>query len=128
MTTETHLPANGLPPAPGLPAAPRARDPIALAGITITAVDQIGESAAFEIEKAATQLEAGAVEVADKLRRLATAVREHSRIAGEHVEEFCSRSTTVIETVRTLQARLAGKDQEQEDGPAPIIPLRGASS
>jgi hypothetical protein len=106
MTTTTELPANGLPPAPTLVA--RARDPIALAGITVKAVDQIGESAAHEIEEAATQLEKAAGEVAGNLRRLATAVR-------------------VIETIRTLQQRLAGKDGEPDDGPAPVIPLRGGA-
>jgi hypothetical protein len=123
MTTTTELPANGLPPAPNLPPATRARDPIALAGITMKAVDQIGESAAVEIEEAAIQLETAAGEVAANLRKLATAVRAHSRIAGEHVEEFCNRSTTVIETIRTLQARLDGTADEED---APVIPLRGA--
>jgi hypothetical protein len=33
-------------------APPRARDPLALAGVTVQAVDQIGESAAHEIELA----------------------------------------------------------------------------
>ena len=100
---------------------PPADDPIRLAGITVKAVDRIGEAAAIEIEEAATALELAAGDIAGTLRELATAVREHSRIAGEHVEEFCNRSTTVIETVRTLQLRLDG-------GTLPAIPLRGDGS
>jgi hypothetical protein len=86
--------------------APRARDPIALAGVTVQAVDQIGESAAAEIDQTAEALEEAASKIGTELRKLAAAVREHSRIAGEHVAEFVNRSTSVIETIRTLQERL----------------------
>ena len=86
--------------------APRARDPLALAGVTVQAVDQIGESAAVEIEQAAAAVQDGAAAIALNLRKLANAVREHSRIAGEQVAEFVDRSTSVIETIRALQERL----------------------
>jgi predicted transcriptional regulator len=97
-------------------APPRARDPLALAGVTVQAVDQIGESAAHEIELAAAAVEEGAAEIASRLRKLAAAVREHSRIAGEQVAEFVGRSTSVIETIRALQERLDAGEPKKGNG------------
>jgi hypothetical protein len=97
---------------------PRARDPLALAGVTVQAVDQIGESAAAEIEEAAAAVELAAGEIGTKLRKLAAAVREHSRIAGEQVAEFVGRSTNVIETIRALQERLAASEPKKGNGSA----------
>jgi hypothetical protein len=97
-------------------APPRARDPLALAGVTVQAVDQIGESAAHEIEQAAAAVEEGAAEIASRLRKLAAAVREHSRIAGEQVAEFVGRSTSVIETIRALQERLDAGEPKKGNG------------
>lgn len=85
---------------------PRARDPLALAGVTVQAVDQIGEHAAHEIEDTADVLEAKAAEIGERLRKLAAAMREHSRIASEHVQDFCTLATTVTGGVRELQERL----------------------
>ena len=90
---------NGLAP-------PRASDPLRLAGVTVKAVNQIGAEAAAEIDQAAAAFEEGAAEVTAKLRELATAVREHSRIAGEQVEQFCGKATNVIEGLRALRERL----------------------
>jgi predicted transcriptional regulator len=98
------------------PAPPRAADPLKLAGITVQAVDQIGESAAHEIEQAAAAVEEAAGEIGTKLRKLAEAVREHSRIAGEHVAEFVDRSTSVIETIRALQERLEAAEPKKGNG------------
>jgi hypothetical protein len=99
-------------------APPRARDPLALAGVTVQAVDQIGESAAHEIEEAAAAVELAAGAIGKQLRELATAVREHSRIAGEHVAEFVGRSTSVIETIRALQERLDAGAPKKGNGSA----------
>jgi hypothetical protein len=101
-------------PKPAAP--PRASDPLALAGVTVQAVDQIGESAAHEIEQAAAAVELAAGEIGTKLRKLAAAVREHSRIAGEQVAEFVGRSTNVIETIRALQERLAAGEPKKGNG------------
>jgi hypothetical protein len=98
--------ASILPPSEPEPAPLRARDPIKLASVTIQAVDQIGQAAASEIEEAAHALESAAQEIGKTLRDLAAAVRGHSKIAGEHVESFCGKATTVIEGVRALQDRL----------------------
>jgi hypothetical protein len=97
-------------------APPRARDPLALAGVTVQAVDQIGESAAHEIEQAAAAVEEGAAEIASRLRKLAAAVREHSKIAGEQVADFVNRSTNVIETIRALQERLDAGEPKKGNG------------
>ena len=83
-----------------------ASDPVEMATLTVRAVDQIGAAAASEIEKAANALEQRASEIAEKLRNLAAAVREHSQLAGASVSEFCEKSTSVIETIRALQERL----------------------
>jgi hypothetical protein len=94
----------------------RARDPLALAGVTVQAVDQIGESAAHEIEQAAAAVEEAAGEIGTKLRKLAAAVREHSKIAGEQVAEFVNRSISVIETIRGLQERLDAGEPKKGNG------------
>lgn len=92
--------------------APKTVDPLAIARITIKAVDQIGERAAAEIDEAATQLRAGAEEVAGRLEQLAEAIREHSRIASEHTACFVGKATQVLETVRALDAGLRQKNGE----------------
>jgi hypothetical protein len=89
----------------GLPSAARAQlaDSVAF---TVKAVDKIGEAAAAEIEEAADTFEAEAREIAEGLRKFASAMREHSRLAAESVQGFCGRSTDVIATIRTLRERL----------------------
>jgi hypothetical protein len=94
---------------------PPVHDPIKLANITIKAVDRIGGAAATEIEDAARCLEEAAAKIAENLRELAGAVREHSRVAGEHVEQFCGKATSVIESIRALQERLDSKRGNGED-------------
>jgi hypothetical protein len=56
----------------------------------------------------------GATEIAEKLRELAGAVREHSKIANEHVSGFCNKATSVFEGVRDLQLKLEGNQREAE--------------
>lgn len=100
-------------------------DPVRLATITMRAVDEIGEGAAAEIEKTAAAIEAGAKEKADKLRQLAEAVRAQSRIAAEHVADFCERSTTVFETISGLEAKIAGRGTEGGDDGEPVPAFLG---
>jgi predicted NBD/HSP70 family sugar kinase len=103
---------------------PRAKDPIALAGITVQAVDQIGEAAAAEIEQAAESLERAAQEIGAKLRALSAAMRDHSKVAGGHVEEFCGKATALVEGVRAWQERLDGISEKGngKEVPAPASP------
>jgi hypothetical protein len=56
----------------------------------------------------------GATEIAEKLRALANAIREHSKIANEHVSGFCDKATTVLEGVRDLQLKLDLNKAEAE--------------
>jgi methyl-accepting chemotaxis protein len=93
-------------------------DPIQMAGLTVRAVEQIGSAASAEIDKAAQELLAEAQKVADNLHDLAEAIREHSRIAGEHVAAYCAHSTNVLETVRKLQEGLK-TNREGENGSKP---------
>jgi hypothetical protein len=74
----------------------------------------------------------GATEVAEKLRALAAAIREHSRIANEHVSGFCSKATSVLEGVRDLHLKLevnesAAKEDDaaQDASPLPSLIRKG---
>jgi hypothetical protein len=105
--------------------APVKADPIRLASATIQAVDRIGAATSEEIEKTADEIMRGATEIAEKLRALATAIREHSRIANEHVSGFCSKATSVLEGVRDLQLKLEvnGSGAEEDDTAEDTAPL-----
>jgi hypothetical protein len=71
--------------------APAKADPIRLASATIQAVDRIGAATSEEIEKTADEIMRGAADVTEKLRELAGAIREHSKITNEHVSGFVTR-------------------------------------
>jgi hypothetical protein len=105
--------------------APVKADPVRLASATIQAVDRIGAATSEEIEKTADEIMRGAAEIAEKLRDLATAIREHSRIANERVTEFCDKATSVLEGVRGLQHKLEVNAREPEPTAAEddILPL-----
>jgi hypothetical protein len=107
------------------PYAPANAYPLKLGTATIEAVDRIGLTACGEIEKTADDIICGANEAADNLRQLATAIREHSKVASVHVADFCKKATTVIEGVRDLQDRLLagqreGEAEETEDDKSPL--------
>src|SRR5450432_471753 len=112
--------------------APVKVDPIRLASATIQAVDRIGAATSEEIEKTADEIMRGATEIAEKLRALATAIREHSRIANEHVSSFCSKATSVLEGVRELHLKLEVNESEvnednaaQDTSPLPSLIRKG---
>jgi hypothetical protein len=86
-----------------------------LADATIQAVDRIGAATSEEIERTADEIMRGATEIAEKLCALATAIREHSKIANEHVSEFCDKATSVLEGVRDLQLKLEVNGSEEAD-------------
>jgi hypothetical protein len=90
-------------------------DPIRLASATIQAVDRLGAATSEEIEKTADEIIRGATEIAEKLRALASAIREHSKIANEHVSGFCSKATSVLEGVRDLQLKLEVNESDAEE-------------
>jgi hypothetical protein len=98
--------------------APPKVDTIRLASATIQAVDRIGAATSEEIEKTADEIMRGATEIAEKLRALATAIREHSKIANEHVSGFCNKATSVLEGVRDLQMKLEVNGTGAEEIPA----------
>jgi hypothetical protein len=93
-------------------------DPLRLASATIQAVDRIGEATSEEIEKTADEIMRGATEISEKLRALATAIREHSKIANEHVSDFCNKATSVLEGVRDLQLKLEVNERKAEEDKA----------
>ena len=93
----------------------RAANPLRLATTTIKAVDQIGLVACDKIGQTADEVVRGADEVAYNLRKLANTIREHSKIASEHVAEFCSKATSVMEGVRDLQGVIAGEHEMVRD-------------
>jgi hypothetical protein len=97
--------------------APIDSNPVRLASATIQAVDQLGVATANEIEKTADEIMRGAAEIADKLGELANAIRQHTEIASGHVESFCSKATSVFESVIELQEKLVvnGRRFEAEE-------------
>jgi hypothetical protein len=90
----------------------RAANPPRIATTTIKAIDQIGLVACDQIGQAADEVVRGADEVAYNLGTLASAIREHSKIASEHVVEFCNKATSVLEGVRDLQVRVIAGEHE----------------
>jgi hypothetical protein len=118
-------------PTPNASAYPQAKaDPIRLASATIQAVDRIGAATSEEIEKTADEIMRGATEIAEKLRALAGAIREHSKIANDHVSGFCSKATSVLEGVRDLQLKLEvnqseGKMADDDTSPLPALVRKG---
>ena len=94
--------------------APAKADPARLASATIQAVDRIGAATSEEIENTADEIMRGATKIAEKLRALASAIREHSKIANEHVTGFCNKATSVLEGVRDLQQKLEVNERESE--------------
>jgi hypothetical protein len=121
---------------PNSPAhAPAKVDPVRLASATIQAVDRLGAATSDEIEKTADEIMRGATEIAENLRALAGAIREHSKIASEHVTGFCNKATSILEGVRDLQLKLEvnGSEEveikESEDEPLPVpVFLRNGSA
>jgi hypothetical protein len=98
-------------------------DPLRLVNATIQAVDKIGLTTAEEIERTAEQVLSGANEVADELRRLSVAIREHSKVAGDHVTAFCNKATTVLDVIRDLQDKVLANghaEERSEPGNAPL--------
>ena len=93
--------------------------------MTIQAVDQIGAITASEIGITAEELMLGATEIADRLGQLAGAIREHTEIANQHVEDFCSKATSVFEGIVELQARLRlnASEPEAEKAEDEILPV-----
>ncbi|MDB5612102.1 MAG: hypothetical protein JWP25_9002 [Bradyrhizobium sp.] len=102
-----------LPEAPRLPSSPYSPgatpdDPVRLAGITVRAVDKIGEAAAKEIDDTADAFETQAKTISDKLRELANAMREHTVVANTHVAEFGEKANSVVDLIRDLEVKLGG--------------------
>jgi hypothetical protein len=90
----------------------RADANLRLGTTTIKAIDRIGLVACDQIGQAADEVVGGADEVAYNLRTLASAIREYSKIASEHVAEFCLKATSVLEGVRDLQARVIAGEHD----------------
>ncbi len=115
--------------------APTKADPIRLASATIQALDRIGETTSEEIERTANGITQGAAEIAAKLQELANAIREHSKIANEHVTQFCEKATSVFDGIRHLQQTLEVNERkaeietaEQEILPMPVFLKNGPAA
>jgi len=78
------------------------------------AVDQVCSETATRIEATAKQVIEDAQAVAEKLNELALAVREHGRIATEHVAQYCARTKHTMETVARLQENLVNGGADAE--------------
>jgi hypothetical protein len=98
--------------------APPNSDPVRLAGITVRAVDQIGDCCAEELEKAAEEVMAGAKKVADELRELALAVRDHSREQAKALSTYCDTAVDVLGNARDMRTKLGLAPQTEDNLPA----------
>jgi hypothetical protein len=103
--------------------APTEADPPRIADATVKAVNKLGAVTAGEVEKTADDIMRGAAEIAERLGQLAEAIRHHTQIASENVEEFCGKATSVFESVIALQSGLLTKKDEIDAGGADDIPL-----
>lgn len=77
--------------------------PERVAEITVAAVDHIGNTSAASIDSAADAIEREGRKLADRLRTLASAMREHTRIAAEDVSNFSLMMTSMGNTVSGLE-------------------------
>jgi uncharacterized coiled-coil DUF342 family protein len=108
--------------------APMNANPLRLASATIKAVDQVGVATSEEIEKTADEIMRGATEIATKLRELADAIRQHTEIASAHVESYCTKATSVYESVIELQEKLRvngekPQAEETDEAKQELMPL-----
>lgn len=78
-----------------------------ITGLTVRAVEQIGTSAAKQLEDAADQLEAEAKVKGDHLRAFADAIREQTRRASDDLSDFVQRMNDVFKTNENLSHRVA---------------------
>jgi hypothetical protein len=104
---------------------PPSLNPLRLASATVKAVDQLGVTTSNEIEKTADEIMRGATEIAAKLRELADAIRQHTEIASGQVESFCTKATSVFESVVELQEKLrvnghGPRVEPVQDAPEPL--------
>jgi hypothetical protein len=87
--------------------------PERVAEITVAAVDHIGNTSAASIDSAAEAVEQEGKKLADRLRKLASAVREHTRIAAQEVSNFSLMMTTMGDTVRSLENQIKGDAKDE---------------
>lgn len=78
-----------------------------ITGLTVRAVEQIGISAAKQLEDAADQLETEAKVKGDHLRKFAEAIREQTRRASEDLGDFVQRMNDVFKTNENLSHRVS---------------------
>jgi uncharacterized membrane protein YqiK len=87
--------------------------PERVAEITVAAVDHIGSTSAASIDSAADAIEQEGKKLADRLRKLASAMREHTRIAAQEVSNFSLMVTTMGGTVRGLEDQIKGNAKDE---------------
>lgn len=87
--------------------------PERIAETTVAAVDYIGNTSAASIDSAADAIEQEGQKLGDRLRKLASAMREHTRIAAQEVSNFSLMVTTMGDTVRGLENQIKGDTQTE---------------
>jgi len=75
--------------------------------VTVEAVVQIGNATSTQIRDTANTVETEAKAIADRLRELADAFDEQTRIASEKVGEFCVKMTSARNMVRGLETQIS---------------------
>ncbi len=77
--------------------------------VTVAAVDQIGNATSDQIRHTAERVETEAKQIADRLRELAEAFDEQTRIASQKVSEFCLKMSSARDMVRGLETQIGQK-------------------
>lgn len=89
--------------------------------VTVAAVDKIGNATSEQIRHTADQIEAEAKEIGDKLRQLADAFDEQTRLASEKISGFCLRMSAARAMARGLEEqiseRVVGAKDDGEPSP-----------
>jgi predicted nucleic acid-binding Zn-ribbon protein len=96
-----------------------------ITGLTVRAVEQIGNNAAKQLEDAAEQLEAEAKVKGDHLRAFANAIREQTMRASDDLSDFVRRMNDVFKTNENLSHRIDPRaldelGKNQRSVPSPI--------
>ncbi len=79
--------------------------------VTVAAVDKIGSDTSDRMRHTAETIEADAKRVADKLRELADAFDEQTRIASEKISGFCLKMASARSVITSLETEIKGQPE-----------------
>jgi hypothetical protein len=77
--------------------------------VTVAAVDQIGNATSDQIRHTAERIETEAKQIGDRLRELADAFDEQTRLASQKISDFCLKMSSARDIVRGLETQVTDK-------------------